>query len=358
MRNILFILVSVSMLNWACDSGNKREASLQSTDSIEVMAPGRAVMSKTLSLPAQLFPWERAEVHAKVDGYVREIKVDIGDRVRKNEILAFLDAPEVIAEYAKTAADLQAAKSRYQTSLDLYKRTVDASKEPGAVSAAEIERIRNQMLSDSSSWEASKAGAEAYSQLRNYLTIRAAFDGVITERNVHPGTLVSKEQPPMLVLENLSRLRLVVAIPEAYTSSLPKSASLQFTVDAQPSMKYSASFSRKSNQIDEETRTERWEFEVANPGKELKSGMYASASVSLRRSDSTFVVPFSAVVTTLEKRFVIRVRDGKTEWVDVRLGITAGDNVEVFGELSEADLLVRRASDEIKNGSSVVAVRI
>lgn len=159
----------------------------------------------------------------------------------------------------------------------------------------------------------------------------------------------------MLVLENNSRLRLHVAVPETYTSALPESTSVNFTVDAQPSKKYSATLARKSNQIDEKTRTELWEFEVANNGSELKSGMYGNVSFSLQRSESSFVVPYSAVVTNLERSFVIRVRDGKAEWIDVRNGISMKDKVEIFGDLEDGDQLVSKANDEINPSKQVVA---
>jgi membrane fusion protein (multidrug efflux system) len=353
MKNTLLILVSISLLFWACNSDKKESAPVSWVDSVEVFALKKERVSKSLSLPAELFPWERAEIYAKVEGYVHELKVDIGDRVRKNDVLVILDAPEVAANYAKASADLQATKSKYLTSLDLYKRTMVASHEKGAVSDSELERIKNQMLSDSASYEASRSGADAYSQLRNYLVIRAAFDGVITQRNVHPGTLVGREQTPMIVLENNLRLRLHVAVPEVYTSALPESSSINFSVDAQPSKKYIATLARKSNQIDEKTRTELWEFEVSNENKELKSGMYGSVAFILKRSEPTFVVPYSAVVTTLERRFVIRVRDGKTEWVDVRNGINSTDKLEIFGDLQEGDLLLAKASDEVREAQII-----
>ena len=348
------ILALTVLFIYACDSEKKESASTSVADSVEVFTLKKEAVSKTFSLPAELLPWERAEVYAKVEGYVRELKADIGDRVRKNDVLIILDAPEVTANYAKSSADLQAAQSRYRTSLDVYKRTVNAGKEKGAVSESELERVKNQMLSDSAIYEAARSGANAYSQLKNYLVIRAAFDGIITQRNIDPGTLVGKEQKPMIVLENINKLRLRVAVPEAYTSAMPESTSIFFTVDAQPSKKYSAILARKSNQIDEKTRTELWEFEVANADKELKSGMYGNATFTLQREEPSFVVPYSAVVTTLEKRFVIRVRDGKTEWVDVRNGINANDKIEIFGDLKEGELLLTKANDEISAGQTVL----
>ncbi|HEX5112395.1 MAG TPA: efflux RND transporter periplasmic adaptor subunit [Saprospiraceae bacterium] len=355
MKTISIILWSTVLLFSACDSHKKESASAPVADSVEVFALKKEGVSKTFSLPVELLPWERTEVYAKVEGYVRELKVDIGDRVRKNDVLVILDAPEVTANYAKSSADLQAAQSRYRTSLDLYKRTVNAGKEKGAVSDSELERVKNQMLSDSATYEAARSGANAYAQLKKYLVIRAAFDGVVTQRNIDPGTLVGNEQKPMIVLENLNKLRLHVAVPEAYTSAMPESTSIFFTVDAQPSKKYSAILARKSNQIDEKTRTELWEFEIVNANKELKSGMYGNATFTIKREEPSFAVPFSALVTNQERNFVIRVKDGKTEWVDVRNGISTKNKIEIFGDLLEGDFLLVKANDEIKSDQAVVA---
>lgn len=345
---LLFVIVALA----ACTD---KKSQTPSADSVQVFILKKEPVTKTLSLPAELVAWERAELFAKVEGYVRELKVDIGSRVKKNDVLIIIDAPEITANYAKATADLQGAQSRYNTSLDIYNRMMSAAKEKGAVSDSELERARNQMLTDSAAHEASRSAASAYAQLKNYLTIRAAFDGIITQRNVDAGNLVGKNSTPLLVLENLSKLRVRVAIPEIYTSAILVSASINFTVDAQPSKKYLATFARKSNQIDSKTRTELWEFEAANTKQELKSGMYGNVSFNLQRNEPSFVVPHSAVVTNLERSFVIRLRDGKTEWIDVRSGIGMSDKVEIFGDLQEGDQLVLKANDEIKAGSAIVA---
>jgi RND family efflux transporter MFP subunit len=345
---ILFVIVAVA----GCED-KKKTPPTTSLDSVQVFVLKKELVTKTLSLPAELHPWERVELFAKVEGYVRELKVDIGSRVKKNDVLIIIDAPEVTANYARSSADLQAAQSRYNSSLDTYKRVVNAAKEKGAISDSELERVRNQMLTDSATHEAAKSAANAHAQLKNYLVIRAAFDGVITQRNIDAGTLVGKGSTPLLVLESLSKLRVRVAVPEIYTSAIPESTSINFTVDAQPSKKYSATLARKSNQIDSKTRTELWELEASNSNQELKSGMYGNVSFNLQRSESSFVVPYSAVVTNFERSFVIRVRDGKAEWIDVRSGISMSDKVEIFGDLQEGDQLLSKANDEIKVGQAV-----
>ncbi|MBX2962390.1 MAG: efflux RND transporter periplasmic adaptor subunit [Cyclobacteriaceae bacterium] len=349
MNRVIVITLAIG-LGFGCSEKKSTVTAVGLPDSVEVFKLNKEQVAKILSLPGELHPWERAELYAKVEGYVKEVKADIGDRVKQNDILLVLDAPEVTANFAKASADLQAAQSTYHTSRDTYRRVVIASKEKGAVSENELERVRNQMLSDSASWEAAKSGANAYAQLRNYLVIRSPFGGVVTQRHVDAGTLVGNSSQRMMQVENLDKLRLRVAVPEAYSAALPETSSVNFEVDAQPGKIYSAVLSRKSNQIDLKTRTELWEFEVNNPKQELKSGMYGNVNFALQRSEPSFVVPFSALVTNLERKFVIRVRDGKTEWVNVRSGITMNDKVEVFGDIQEGDTLVLRANDELKSG--------
>ncbi|HTH30229.1 MAG TPA: hypothetical protein VL946_02715, partial [Lacibacter sp.] len=161
------------------------------------------------------------------------------------------------------------------------------------------------------------------------------------------GTVNTK---PIFVLENSSSLRLRIPVPEAYTASVLEGSVISFTTDAQPDLSYKATLSRKAGALNVSNRTETWEFLYVNNGYILKPGMYATASLKLLRKNSSFVVPASAVATNLERRFVIRVTDGKAEWVDVRIGVSMNNQLEIFGALNEGDLLLVRATDERKPG--------
>jgi RND family efflux transporter MFP subunit len=250
---------------------------------------------------------------------------------------------------------MQSAKSRYNGSLDAYKRIANAAKVDGTVALGELEKSRSQMQTDSGAYEAAKSKMEVYSQLRDYLTIRSPFAGVITQRNVDPGTLVgTNNAKPMFIIENNSTLRLRLPIPEAYTSANPDSSVIHFTVDAYPGITYKAKLSRKAGALSQVNRTETWEFLYTNKDNQLKSGMFANANIKFGRTLPTFVIPVSAVVTNLEKRFVIRLKSNKTEWVDVRNGIAPDNRVEVFGNLTEGDTLILRGTDEIKPGKEFI----
>jgi RND family efflux transporter MFP subunit len=275
--------------------------------------------------------------------------------VKKEEVLLILDAPEVISNYAQIYSDEQTAYSKYQTSLDAYNRFLKASKVSGTIAEEEMEKSKNLMLSDSSALEAAKSKLKANAQIKDYLTIRSPFNGIITQRNFDPGTLVgANNSKPLLIVENIASLRLRVPVPEAYTMAIPDTSVIQFTVDAQPGKIYTAILSRKSGSINLSNRTEIWEYIYQNPENQLKSGMFATASIRFRRKELSFLVPESAIVTNLEKRFVIRLKENKAELVDVKNGISQDDKVEIFGMLSEGDILLVRATDEIKPGAKLI----
>jgi membrane fusion protein (multidrug efflux system) len=150
-------------------------------------------------------------------------------------------------------------------------------------------------------------------------------------------------------------LRLQVAVPEAYTSAIIAGGLGELTTRSLPDRKFKAILKRKAGTIDNETRTEVWEFEVPNADGQLKAGGYADVKMSFIRSKSSFIVPVSAVVTTLEKRFVIQVENGTTRWVDVRPGFNMGDKSEIFGSLHSGDTLVAKGNEELKSGVKVIS---
>ncbi|MBO9620978.1 MAG: efflux RND transporter periplasmic adaptor subunit [Niabella sp.] len=349
--SFLIIILAV-----ACQQNKKSgEAKKTDTDSAAVFILQKDTVNKQITFPSELIPLEKAELFAKVSGYVRSLKVDIGDRVHQGEVLATLEAPEMNANFSQSNADIQTARSKYLGSLDAYKRIVNAAKVEGTVAAGELEKVRSQMMADSAALTAMRSRSNAYGQLKDYLVIRAPFSGVVTARNVDPGTLVSPGNPkPLFVVENTSTLRLRVPVPEAYTAASAETPGISFTVDAQPDVTYQAKLSRKSGAVDQVNRTETWEFLYPNTNNQLKPGMFANALLKLGRKAPTFVVPSSAVATNLEKRFVIRLKDGAAQWVDVRNGISMGDKVEIFGTLNEGDTLLTRATDEIKGETKLI----
>jgi RND family efflux transporter MFP subunit len=191
-----------------------------------------------------------------------------------------------------------------------------------------------------------------------YLQVRAPFDGVVTERNVHPGALVGSAGAPgvtvpMVRIEALSRLRLVVPVPENYVAGISEGTTVNFTVPAYVNQIFSGPVARISHTLDVATRTMPVELDVRNPSGRLNPGMFPEVLWPMRRSRPTLFVPVSAVARTTERVFVVRVRDGKTEWVEVKTGAVSDKLIEVFGDLKENDEVALRATDELRPGTLV-----
>ena len=322
-------------------------------DTVSIFLLHDTSVGRNIDLPAELLPYEKAEITARVQGYIRDMKVDIGDKVHKGQTLAIIDAPELSTHTAEFQAALDATKSKYIGSADIYHRLYKAAqaKTAGIVAPVDLERSRNQYLSDSASYESSKKLAQSYKEVAGYLNLKAPFDGSITARNADRGAMVGNNQS-LLTIQNNSTLRLRVAVPEIYTSTHTPTAKTDFRVDAYPEKLFQAVLSRKSESIDAATRTELWEYSFDNKKGELKAGSFAYVKLRLQRAGNSFVVAPSAIVTNQERKFVIKVKDGKAEWVDVRQGMSTDKGIEIFGNLNNGDTLVSRATDERKTGTT------
>ncbi len=166
-----------------------------------------------------------------------------------------------------------------------------------------------------------------------------------------PGALVGNNQV-ILTVQNNRTLRLRIAVPKLYNASNTATKQASFRVDAFPERLFTASLSRKSGTIGPTTRTEQWEYTFDNKNNELKAGFFAYVKLKMERSVNSFIVTPGAIATNQERKFVIRIKDGKAEWVDVRQGMSTDKGIEVFGDLRNNDTLVVRATDERKPGST------
>lgn len=310
--------------------------------------------AKEISLPAELKPFEEVKIYSRVAGYVRKIYVDIGDRVAAGQLLAEIDAPELQMRLLELNERMQTAYTQYLSSKDEYDRAIQLQF-TDYIAKAEVVRLTNKKLADSLSWEAARFSKSNVQEMINYLKIRSPFAGVITARHVDAGELIGADsRQHLLELEDNNRLRLEVAVPETYTTAILQGKQATFSVPSMPGRDFKATFARRGNTLTENTKSEVWQFDFPNPGNRLKSGMYANVKMKLTRSDSTFVVPTSAVITTLEKQYVIRIEADTARFIPVKTGFIFKDRTEVFGELRRGDVIVQPASEQIKQGQHLV----
>jgi membrane fusion protein (multidrug efflux system) len=158
---------------------------------------------------------------------------------------------------------------------------------------------------------------------------------------------------PLLRLVDTDRLRLVVPVPEAYTAEMRPGAEIPFTVAAYPAQSFSGKVARIAQAVDVGTRTMAVELDVANGDGRLAPGTFCQVRWPIRRSGPSLFVPSASVAATTDRTFVIRIRNGKTEWIDVKVGLTSGALVEVFGNLRAGDEIAARGTDELRPGTDV-----
>ncbi len=353
MRLLIFGLL-VLFISCKQQEKNTAQTDIPKPDSIRVFILKTDSVKKFVSLPGNLIPLEKVQIRAKVSGYIKKLNVDIGSKVKKGQLLATIEAPELITQVQELNAKVQAAKAKFESSKDYFDRINIAYQKKGVIAPNEWQRTKNQMLADSSEYQAALLSASALHQTDNYLMIVAPFDGEISQRNIEVGSYVGAlGDKPLLIIENHSILRLQVPVPEVYTSAILLGGTGELTTRSLPDKKFKVKLVRKSGSIDPETRSEIWEFEVPNVKNELKAGSYADVKLSFYRNSPSFVAPGSAIVTTLEKRFVIKVSNGTLTWIDVRPGFNLGDQSEFFGELKQGDTLVLKGNEELKSGTSI-----
>jgi RND family efflux transporter MFP subunit len=157
----------------------------------------------------------------------------------------------------------------------------------------------------------------------------------------------------MVRLVDQVRLRLVVPVPEAYTAAVAPGLEIPFEVAAHPGERFTGAVARLARAVDVSTRTMAVELDVDNQDRRLAPGAFCQVRWPVRREGASLLVPNRSVASTTDRTFVVRVRDRKAEWIDVKTGLDAGPLIEVFGDLRAGDLVAARGTDEIAAGSEV-----
>lgn len=338
-----------------------------STSSVETATVVAQALEKIITIPGDLSPYQGVNLNARVSGFVESVAVDRGSWVKRGQLLARISAPELRAQRAEAEAKLLAvraqeaeAEAKTVGAQSTFDRLKAASATPGVVAGHDVElaersleAARAHVNALKGSGGAAQAAVNAVQEMEAYLQLIAPFDGVITERTVHPGSLVGPSTGALLRIEQVTRLRLTVPVPEAYVGTITRGTKVDFRVSAFPDQTFQGVIARPAHSLDMKTRSMLVELDVNNPTRVLAPGMFAEVQWPVSRAQASLFVPRTAVVRTSERQFVVRVRNGVAEWVDVRRGESNGDVIEVFGDLRAGDDVVRRGNDEIRPGTTI-----
>ena len=376
--NCIACLLTACLLVAACNRGQggaqpaTQSPAPPAIPQVEITTVKSQMLVATSRLPAELKAYESVDIFAKQTGFVKTIKVDRGSKVAQGQSIAEIMAPELVAQRAQASAQYESAQSQLASAQAklaadqaTYQHLSDAAKVPGVVAANDLEIAHSTAQSDAANVEALRKGAvavqeglRAVTQLESYLNITAPFSGQVTTRYVSPGALVGPAagpgaSTPIVRIETVNRHRLVVPVPENDIAGIPEGTAVNFTVPSLPGKSFSAPIARISHDVDPKTRTMAVELDVHDAKAELVPGTFCQVEWPIRRTYPTLFVPLAAVGGNLERTFVIRIRNNHAEWIDVKTGVTQGDQIEVFGDLNDGDQIATRGTDQLRAGTEV-----
>jgi len=367
-KNIVLLLTGINglFILQSCHSSEKPAAESKETK-VEVPATETIILQKgklssTLQLPGELTAYQQVDIYAKVSSFVKKLYVDVGSEVRKGQLLATMEAPEIGSQVAGAQSKLKSVEALYTATKANYERLVETSKTPGTISPNDLDMALARQKSDYAQLQAARAAYNEITNTSSYLEIRAPFSGIISARNISAGAYVGPSgkgsEMPMFTLQEQRNLRLSVAVPEAYTSFLNTASEVSFTVKSMPNQTFTARVKRLSGALDARLRSERAEMDVVNTTKKLLPGMIAEITIPLPSGDSTFIIPKTALGNSTERVFVIKANDRRAQWVDVKKGLEADGKTEIYGKLAVGDTIVRIVNEEIRDGSDISNLQV
>jgi RND family efflux transporter MFP subunit len=347
-------------------------------------------LERRLTLSSELGPFQEIDVYAKESGYVRELKVDYGSRVKKGQLIAVLEIPELEAQLREDEAaiksmteqvthaehELSRVKAQHNViQLQSKRLTAVAESKPGLVAQQEVDDAQGKEMAAEDAVESSQSALESVRSqvalanaklvhdqaIYDYSRITAPFDGVITQRYANLGTLVqagtnsTTNVLPLVKLSEDNLFRLVIPVPESYVHNIRIGDPISVRVPAL-NRNFPGKVARFSVDVKEETRTMHTEVDVANPGRALIPGMYAEATLVLEKKDNALAVPLQAIShESGNPSLFIVSSDSKIEIRPITLGLETPDNIEVLSGAAAGDRVVISERSGLKPGELVHA---
>jgi RND family efflux transporter MFP subunit len=297
-----------------------------------VVKATRNDLAQTITLSAELKPFFEADIHAKVAGYLQSINYDIGDRVKKGDVIAKLDIVELKDDINRTKAAFEQASLDYHRLLDVVKA------KPGLIAQAEVDKAHAE-------YDMAKANLDHAQTLYDYTTITAPFDGVITQRFADPGAMIqasvssSTQSMPLVHLADTAVLRLRFPVPEASVPMVHVCTPCTVVVGA-TGLKIGAKVTREADRVDSATRTMMTEVDIPNADGRIVPGMYAAATLTLQEKKNVVTLPVQAVSQNDQPTVLLVDSSGTIAERPVELGLRTPDRVEITSGLKEGDEVI------------------
>jgi RND family efflux transporter MFP subunit len=364
---LIIAVLLVSVLIFGIRSRVKAEANLRTVTqqiavpSVSVVSPKRTASTEEVILPGNIQPFISSPIYARSDGYLKAWYFDIGAHVKKGQLLAIIQTPEVDEQLSQARSTLATA----QANLELARITRDRYQSlliKHAVAQQDVDNAVGGYSATKAVVDADMASVRHYEALVSFEKVYAPFDGVITARNTDVGDLINSgsNTAPRTNLFDIVQpgvLRVYVNVPEEYSRGVkPGQTGADIVLAEFPEQKFQGNLVRTAEAINATTRTLLAEVDVQNPKGTLLSGSYAEVHLKIPGQSSTFLLPVSSLIFRSEKLQVGVVKNGKIVITDVIPGHDFGAEIEIVAGLKPDDQVVVNPPDSLVSGQQVKIV--
>jgi len=326
---------------------------------VDVVSPQASTGADEIALPGSTSAFNDTPIYARTSGYVKRWYVDIGARVRKGQLLATIETPELDQQLQQARADLENAEANLQLAKITAARWQHLL-ETDSVSHQETDQAVSDLHSKQALVNSSKANVERLEQLQAFERVSAPFDGVVTARNTDIGALVqagdNSGPKELFHMAAIQTLRVYVAVPEIYAAFVKTGEQAKLTLDAFPGETLTGTIVRNADAIDATARTLNVEVDVPNPTGRLLPGAYAFVHLRVPPHPGSVTIPSNALLFRAEGLRAGVVRNGHVELTPISIGQDYGSTVEVISGLSVRDTVIVNPSDSLANGAAVQLV--
>jgi RND family efflux transporter MFP subunit len=325
-------------------------------EDVGVVRPKAAAPIDEVVLPGATQPFVNSPIYARTNGYLVKWFYDIGAKVKKGDLLAIIDTPELDKQLEQARADLASAKSNLALSKTTAERWQGLVK-TRSVSQQSTDQAVDNLSATQASVDSYAANVRRLEDLVSFEKVYAPFDGVITVRNTDTGWLIdagaASPSKQLFQLAQTSILRIFVAVPEVYSRAARVGAAATLTLDEFPGQTFRGTVTRTSQSIDMASRTLNTEIDVDNPTEQLLPGAYVQVHLKLPNRTRSVIIPANALLFRSEGLRVGVVRNQHAQLVPITIGVDYGSSVQVTSGLALDDQVIVSPSDSLISGAPV-----
>jgi RND family efflux transporter MFP subunit len=339
----------------------RAETAQAAVPAVSVVSPKQTAPADEIILPGNVQPFITSPIYARTNGYLKKWYFDIGAHVKKGQLLAVIETPEVDQQLEQARSNLLTAQANLELA-SITKTRYQGLLKSNAVAQQDVDNAVGTYNANKAIVEADKATVEQYSALVSFEKIYAPFDGVITARNTDIGDLInsgssSNVKTDLFHISQPGKLRVYVNVPEEYTRGIKIGMTADLSLAEFPDRKFQGKLVRTADDINLTTRTLLVEIDVDNPTGTLLTGSYAEVHLAVATQASTFLLPVNTLLFRTEGLRVGVVKDGKVALTAVVPGHDFGNQIEIVSGLKPDDQVIVNPPDSIVSGQQVQIVQ-